>query len=151
MAPNRLKSILARQKKIRTGQLPLVISRYNIKIMGRVIVINPNMQAHESDWRTSMESFPVVHHPENSRFEVIVENRTARLDYTLEGDMIFFTHTYVPSALERRGIGGALAQAGMDYAREMGYKVVPICSFIRHYVETHPGTADLIDPGHSMV
>jgi hypothetical protein len=36
-------------------------------------------------------------------------------------------------------VGGVL-----DAARERGLTVLPYCSFVRHYIEQHPETLDLV-------
>ena len=55
-----------------------------------------------------------------------------------------FTHTEVPDALEGRGIGKRLVKAALDDARAQGLKVVPVCPFVKHYIENHPETQDLL-------
>ena len=55
-----------------------------------------------------------------------------------------FTHTGVPTALEGRGIGSALAKAGLEYAQAEGLAVVPLCSFIRAYIDRKPEYQPLV-------
>ncbi len=57
---------------------------------------------------------------------------------------IVFTHTGVPPALEGRGIGSALAKTGLEYARANNLEVVPLCSFVRGYIERKPEYQDLV-------
>lgn len=72
------------------------------------------------------------------RFEVDVSARTAFLNYRVNENVITFTHTEVPSSLNGRGIGTALAKAGLDYAVEHDLRVIPQCSFVADFVRTHP-------------
>jgi predicted GNAT family acetyltransferase len=97
-----------------------------------------------------MEQVKVINNPEAGRFEVQLNGQTAVLDYSISNKSIYYTHTTVPSALEGRGIGSALAKAGMEFARENGYKVVPICSFIRTYMDRHPEVSDLRETGDTI-
>jgi predicted GNAT family acetyltransferase len=60
----------------------------------------------------------VVHNEALQRFEVVQESHTAELTYRRAGNQIIFTHTGVSSALERRGIAGALVKTGLNYARD---------------------------------
>lgn len=78
------------------------------------------------------------------QFHSTVEGQRSVLDYELENGTIVFTHTGVPPPLEGRGIGTALAKAGLDYARSKNLKVVPACSFIRVYIRRHPEFQDLV-------
>ena len=80
----------------------------------------------------------VVHNEAQSRFEVNQDGHLAELDYRRVGDQIIFTHTGVPAALEGRGIASALAKAGLNYARDNGLAVVPICPFVKGYIERKP-------------
>ena len=86
----------------------------------------------------------VRHNFSANRFEVQVENHLAVLNYSQRGDVITFTHTGVPAELEGRGIGSQLARAGLEYAREKAFKVVPLCWFVAGYIERHPEYQSLV-------
>ena len=79
-----------------------------------------------------------------SRYELAAGGATAMVVYSLSGDTLTFTHTEVPEELEGQGIGGRLIAGALDDVRRRGLKIVPACSFVRHYVETHPDTHDLL-------
>jgi uncharacterized protein len=72
------------------------------------------------------------------RFEVEVDAETAFLEYSLESNVITFTHTRVPSSIGGRGIGTALVKAGLDYAAQNGLRVVPECPFVAAFLEKNP-------------
>lgn len=86
----------------------------------------------------------VVHVPERNRFEARLSEEAAVLTYELRPGVIVFLHTVVPEAFEGRGVGGALARTGLDYAREQGLAVVPNCPFVKAWIERHPDYADLV-------
>jgi len=90
------------------------------------------------------EKLNVEHNQDESRFEVHVNEMTAVLAYRLRENVITFTHTGVPPALEGNGIGSLIVRAGLDYAREQGYRVVPRCSFVDAYIRRHDEYADLV-------
>jgi predicted GNAT family acetyltransferase len=94
----------------------------------------------------SKEPTTVTHQPDQSRFVVIQDGETAELTYRGgdNGEPIVFTHTGVPTVLEGRGIGSALARAGLEYARANNLEVVPLCSFVRSYIERKPEYQDLV-------
>ena len=89
------------------------------------------------------DSLVVLHKKDNSRFEILIGDYVAELDYRLKDDVITFTHTGVPSELEGNGIGSIIVRAGLDFAREQGFKVVPLCSFVDAYMRRKPDYADL--------
>ena len=78
------------------------------------------------------------------RSELEVDGEVAVAEYRLRPGRISFTHTKVPDALEGRGIGTRLVKAALDDARAQGLKVVAICPFVKHYIDTHPDYADLL-------
>ena len=79
----------------------------------------------------------VIHNEQEHRFEVSADGELAVALYQIEGPLMVFTHTEVPKAFEGQGVGSALARTGLDYAKSHGYKVLPLCPFIRSYIERH--------------
>jgi predicted GNAT family acetyltransferase len=90
------------------------------------------------------ESIDVIHNPEKHRFEFTVNGNLAVLDYMLTGEIIIFTHTGVPPAIEGRGLGSKLVKTGLDYAREKGLRVRSLCWFVNKYIRLHPEYQDLL-------
>ena len=80
----------------------------------------------------------ITHDPEHSRFTANTPHGEAVLDYMRDGKRIIFTHTGVPSPTEGKGIGSALAKAGLEYARDEGLVVKPMCPFIAAFVKRNP-------------
>lgn len=58
--------------------------------------------------------------------------------------MTVFTHTEVDPAFEGKGVGSALARAGLDDVREQGLKVMPLCPFINTWIARHADYRDLL-------
>jgi predicted GNAT family acetyltransferase len=78
------------------------------------------------------------------RYELQVGDHLACADYGIQGDLITFTHTIVPKALEGQGIGSRLIAFALADSRAAGLKVVPQCSFVRAYIDRHPEWQDLL-------
>ncbi len=88
----------------------------------------------------------VVDVPEARRFEMLVDGERAGLAaYRLRGDRIVFLHTEIDDAYEGRGLGGVLVRAALDSSRERGLRVVPVCPFVKGWIERHADYADLVD------
>lgn len=86
-----------------------------------------------------MTEYTVVHNPDKNRFEVQLDaDNVAVAEYMQHGKNLVFTHTEVPAAYEGRGIAAKLAYTALEYARDNGYKVQPLCPFIRSYIKRHP-------------
>ena len=87
----------------------------------------------------------VVDVPEKGRFEVRVGERVVGLaSYHVENGTMALPHTEVDPGMGGRGIGTVLVSGVLDAARERGLTVLPYCSFVRHYIEQHPETLDLV-------
>ena len=84
----------------------------------------------------------VVHVPEKSRFERQGDGGYATLAYERGDGQVELTHTIVPQALEGQGIGSELVEAAIAWAREEELEVVPVCSFVRGWLERHPDALD---------
>ncbi|MES1972636.1 MAG: GNAT family N-acetyltransferase [Pseudomonadota bacterium] len=82
--------------------------------------------------------------PARHRFELVVDRHLAFSEYTLDGPVITFTHTIVPPALEGKGVGSRLVSGALGQVRACGLKVIPVCSFVRGYIERHPEWQDLL-------
>ncbi len=63
--------------------------------------------------------------------------------YRRRGGVVTFTHTEVDPAFEGRGVGSQLAAGALAQVRDAGERFVPLCPFIRAYVERHPEFDDL--------
>lgn len=86
----------------------------------------------------------VINNEAEHRFEISQDGLVAFSLYQIEGSLMVFTHTEVPEELEGKGVGSSLARAALDYAREHGFKVLPLCPFIRSYIERHPEYQSLV-------
>lgn len=92
---------------------------------------------------SSPTDLDIQHHPEQGRFEAIVEGLRCEIDYHLSAGRMHITHTGVPRPLEGRGIAAALVQRALTWAREQGLKVEPVCSYVAVYLRRHPEWHDL--------
>jgi uncharacterized protein len=77
------------------------------------------------------------------RFEIEQDGETAYLEYSLAGNILELSHTEVPAALRHLGVGSALAENALRWARERGLKVDIVCPTVRRYIQEHPEYADL--------
>jgi hypothetical protein len=86
----------------------------------------------------------VTNNEARSRFELVVDGARAVAQYTLDGEVMRFTHTIVPQEVEGRGIGSRLIKGALDEARSRGLKVDPVCPFVRAYIEKNAKYRDLL-------
>lgn len=88
----------------------------------------------------------VVDNRERTRFEAKVGDEVAGFaEYQLTEKLIIFTHTEVDPRREGEGIGSALARVALDTVRAEGKRqVLPLCPFIKGWIERHRDYADLV-------
>ena len=88
----------------------------------------------------------VSNNVEANRYEATVDGALAGFaEYQLRDGIIVFTHTEVDSAFEGQGVGSALARSALDDVRAAGErKVVPLCPFIKGWIEKHPDYEPLV-------
>src|SRR5690349_10098748 len=92
---------------------------------------------------------PIRDNPQEQRFEIDLGDGTLTIaEYRLRPGLILFTHTEVPPAHEGQGIGSALIRFALNWARERGLKVVPICPFFAAYIKRHAEEQDLVAPSY---
>ena len=84
----------------------------------------------------------------NSRFEAYIGGKTAFLVYRRMPGKLVLVHTEVPTAFAGQGIGSKLVRTGIEYAREQGLTVVPLCAFATDYLRRHQEYADLVHPDY---
>jgi predicted GNAT family acetyltransferase len=81
---------------------------------------------------------PVEHNRSEHRFEINDNGQRALLAYTEAAGVLELIHTETPPSLRRRGYATALAHTALEYARGAQLRVVPICPFVRAYLDRHP-------------
>lgn len=86
----------------------------------------------------------ITHNEDASQFEVLIDGRLGFLRYRLDADSMLLLHVEVPSESRGRGFASELSQAALDFARDRGLRVVPICSYIAAYIRRHPEYSALV-------
>ena len=76
-------------------------------------------------------NYKVTHYPTRQRFEIELENMTAYAEYRLTNNSLDIIHTFVPPALEGRGIASALTEA--NHLKPEG-----TCSYAAVWLKRHP-------------
>lgn len=66
-----------------------------------------------------------------------------RLTWEARGDVRLATHTLVPPPIGNRGIAMRLVEEMVADAREQGFKIKPLCSYVDVAFRRHPEWADL--------
>lgn len=92
-----------------------------------------------------MPDSAVLDNPLESRFTIETTGGTAELVYRLKGNRLVLVHTGVPAGARERGTGGRLVAAAIDRAAVEGLTVVPVCPFVRNWLDDHPEEAKRVE------
>jgi uncharacterized protein len=95
----------------------------------------------------SIEVGAVRDNPDEQRFEMGTSAGIAVAEYRWDGDLLVIFNTEVPRDLRGRGIGGKLVRGVLDEVRRRKLKVVPLCWFVREFVERNSEYRDLMATG----
>lgn len=85
-----------------------------------------------------LDQIKVVHNPDENRFETTIGGKLSKLDYLQNGRNFVITHVGVHPSLRGQGVAGKIVEAGIEYARENSFRVVPMCSYAAAYIRRHP-------------
>ena len=86
----------------------------------------------------------VTRNAAEDRYELRVGDDVAVAAYREQGNVVTFTHTQVPQALEGQGLASKLIAGALDDVRRRGLKIVPECRFVAAYVQRHVQVQDLL-------
>ncbi len=90
-----------------------------------------------------LDNLNIVNNTDENRFEAKIGEKLAIIEYMRTGNNIIYTHTEVPEEFEGHGIAGKMAHHVMEYAKNEGLKVQPLCPFVKAYVNRHPEYQDI--------
>jgi predicted GNAT family acetyltransferase len=85
------------------------------------------------------ETTDIVDNREASRFEMTVDGHLAFLQYKRTPISLVLVHTEVPPPFRNRGLGTRLVEHGIRQAAIERVRMVPLCKFVKAYVQKHPG------------
>ena len=87
----------------------------------------------------------ITDNPDRDRYEIRSGGELAGfVTYKRRPGRIAFQHTEVDERFEGQGIGSQLIVHVLDAARDAGDDVVPLCPFVRAYIERHPDYLGLV-------
>ncbi|SIR67607.1 GNAT family N-acetyltransferase [Williamsia sterculiae] len=89
----------------------------------------------------------VTHSTSQERYEATVGDvYVGYLDYVSEPEQVLITHTVIGDRFSGRGYAAQLVRYVLDDIASTGKKVVPLCSYVQHFVAENPEYADLTVP-----
>ncbi len=84
------------------------------------------------------DNIPLHLNETEQRFEMMVDDKTAFIDYKKAGNKMFLVHTEVEPELEGKGAAAALVEKTFQYLNEHKLRIIPKCSYVQRYLQKHP-------------
>lgn len=87
----------------------------------------------------------VTRQSDPDRFEISVDEGVAGSALFVDRDdrRIFF-HTEVGEEFGGRGLGGTLVRQALDATHADGLTIVPVCPYVKHFLDKHDDWADSV-------
>jgi predicted GNAT family acetyltransferase len=84
--------------------------------------------------------------PDRHRYVIEMDGReVGKAVYQRHGDRWYFVHTDIDPSVDGRGLGSRLVRTALDDVDRQGGSVVPLCPFVRTWIERHPEYERLVD------
>ncbi|WP_130736064.1 GNAT family N-acetyltransferase [Flavobacterium sp. J27] len=84
------------------------------------------------------ENIPLVKNEERKRFELVIDEKYAIINYGQFGNQIALVHTEVEPALKGKGAADAIIEKTLHYLDENNAVLLPFCPFVFAYIKKHP-------------
>ena len=88
--------------------------------------------------------YEVINNEATNQYEFHIDGFIARIVYQKQGDKIFLIHTEVPLQLGGKGIASLLVKKVLEDIQQKGFKLIPLCPFVKKYIQHHPEWASLV-------
>jgi uncharacterized protein len=86
----------------------------------------------------------IADNPELTRYEAHVGSELAGFtDYHAQPGLLTLLHTEVLPAFQGQGVGARFVAGVLDDIRGRGLRVLPICPFVRAFLQKNPDYEDL--------
>jgi uncharacterized protein len=98
------------------------------------------------------ENISVENNAEKNRYEAKQGNKViAFAEYRPIGTSLMFTHTEVDENLEGQGVGTTLIRFALEDTRAKGMTAIPMCPFVKVFIQRHEDFIDVVHPAHRHV
>jgi uncharacterized protein len=91
--------------------------------------------------------------PDELRYELVDDDGSVigEIRYRREPGAVALVHTDIDPAHEGHGLAGLLVEGAVRDLRERGLRLIPICPYVRAWLQRHPEQADIVttDPALS--
>ena len=80
----------------------------------------------------------VIDNKEMNRFETEIDDHQAIIEYSVMPNILSLNHIEVDKELAGKGVASEMTETVLLQIEQRGLKVIPICPFIKKYIQKHP-------------
>ena len=88
--------------------------------------------------------YELINNEATNQYEFHIDGFIPRIVYQKSEDKISLIHTEVPLALGGKGIANQLVKKVLEDIQQKGFKLVPLCPFVKKYIQRHPEWTSLV-------
>ncbi len=92
-----------------------------------------------------MKESTINHSPEKREFEMTIEGKIAKVNYTLKNETLYLIHSEIPYELRGKGLGKILVEKTFEYIQEHQLKAVPVCSYTKKVARENDKWRDILN------
>ena len=86
----------------------------------------------------------VIDNKEMNRFETEIDGYKAIIEYSVKPGVLSLNHTEVPKELSGQGVASEMTEKVLLQIELRGLKVIPVCPFIKKYIDKHPDWKSIV-------
>lgn len=92
------------------------------------------------------QTVAVEYNEKNGHFYVAVAGKKeAKMTFVFAGtDAFIIGHTEVNAGFNGKGFGQKMVEKAVEFAREKGYKIIPLCPFAKKVFDRTPALKDVL-------
>ena len=91
-----------------------------------------------------MNPSELIHLPDQQQFRLKVQGETCFVNYRMNNNLMYLTHSEVPHALRGQGAGKELVEKTFEFIEAHDIKAVAVCSYIRAVAMRSPKWSQII-------
>lgn len=87
---------------------------------------------------------------QNNRGRFYTEDNLAEMIYHTESKKLIIEHTHVDGSLAGKGVGRQIVAFAVNYARNNGFHIIPVCTFAQAVFKKTPEYSDVLHASEKL-
>ncbi len=97
--------------------------------------------------KPEFEDIPLVQNEDKSRFEIVVDDLYAFVEYEVDEDgLVALVHTEADPGLAGKGAAAAVVEKTLLQLEKESKQILPYCPYVFAYIKKHPEWKRIVHP-----